>query len=552
MDGIVRAWSSTGNLMSLPRMDLKDLLESVPDAVVGVDQAGLICFVNRLTESLFGYERDDLVGEPVEMLVPEHARSGHPGHRKHFVADSRTRHMGSQQMLSGRRADGSEFPADIALSSMDTRNGMLVLATVRDMTDQFREQRVRGKLDRLAALLEHSADAIVSETLSGNIASWNPGAVRLFGYASEEIVGKSGRSLIPDDRTDEVNTILARILTGKSIDRLQTLRVRKDGTVFPVSLSVSPIRDDHGKVTGVSTITGDESVQRKLIEVAQRMAAIVENSTDAILSSTLDGIITSWNPASEKIYGYASADIIGSSLRPLTPPDRAQEVTDILTRIEAGELVEHYETVCVREDGTEFPISLTVSPIRDSDGQITGASVIARDLTQRTRAADAARSMIEASLDLMVAIGPEGTITDANEAAVNVTGASREELIGTVFSDYFTDPQKAEDIYERVSTAGKAMNHPLTLRNRDGTLTEVLCNASAYCDPRGGVLGVFVAARDITKQILAQREAAHQQAIELGRLAELERAATLAVERDHEMSDLKEEIERLKRPTPAS
>jgi PAS domain S-box-containing protein len=460
--------------------------------------------------------------------------------------------MGSQPMLSGRRADGSEFPADIALSSMDTGNGMLVIATVRDMTAHLRGERDRGRLDRLAAVLEHSADAIISRTLSGNIASWNPAAERMFGYTSQEILGKSGRSLIPDGRTDEVNTILAKILTGQSIDRLQTTRLRKDGTVFPVSLTVSPIRDDRGRITGVSTITSDETVQRRSIEVAQRMAAIIDNSTDAILSSTLDGIITSWNPASEKIYGYTSVDMIGRSLRPLTPPNRAQEVADILARIEAGELVEHYETFCVRKDGTEFPISLTVSPIRDCDGEVIGASVIARDLTQRTRAVDAARSMIEASLDFMFAIGSEGTITDANEPAVNVTGVSREELIGTVFSGYFTDPQKAEDIYERVSTEGKAMNHPLTLRHRDGTLTEVLCNASSYCDPRGSVLGVFVAARDITKQILAQREAAHQQAIELDRLAELERAATLAVERDHELSDLKEEIERLRKLTSAS
>jgi PAS domain S-box-containing protein len=286
--------------------------------------------------------------------------------------------------------------------------------------------------------------------------------------------------------------------------------------------------------------------------VAQRLAAIVESSDEAIIGRTLDGIVTSWNPASEKIYGYTGAEIIGRSLQPLTPPERAQEVTGILTRIETGQRVEHYETLCVRKDGTEFPISLTVSPIRDADAKVTGASVIARDLTQRTRAADAARSMIEASLDLMVAVGPEGTITDANQPTVNATGASREELIGTSFSGYFTDSRKAEEIYERVSAEGKAMNHPLTLRHRDGTLIEVLCNASAYCDPRGGVLGVFVAARDITRQILAQREAAHQQAIELDRLAELERAATLAVEREHEMCELKKEIERLREFAPTS
>jgi PAS domain S-box-containing protein len=328
--------------------------------------------------------------------------------------------------------------------------------------------------------------------------------------------------------------------------------VRRDGTVFPVSLTISPIRDDHGKITGISTVTSDQTAQRRSIEVAQRMSAIVENSADAILSTTLDGIVTSWNPASEQIYGYTSAEIIGKSSQALSPPDRTQEAADILGRIKTGQRVEHYETFRIRKDGTQFPISLTVSPIRDADAKVIGASVIARDLTQRTRAADAARSMLEASLDLMVAVDPEGTITDANQPTVNATGASREELIGTSFSGYFTDPQKAEDIYERVSTEGKAMNHPLTLRHRDGTVIEVLCNASAYYDPRGGVLGVFVAARDITKQILAQREAAHQHAIELDRLAELERAAALALEREHEMSDLKEEIERLRKHTPAS
>ncbi len=177
--------------------------------------------------------------------------------------------------------------------------------------------------------------------------------------------------------------------------------------------------------------------------------------------------------------------------------------------------------------------------------------MIARDLTQRTRAADAARSMIEASLDSMVAISPEGTITDANEPTVKATGVPRDELIGTRFSQYFTDPQKAEEIYKQVSTQGKAMNHPLSLRHRNGgTLTEVLCNASAYRDPRGSVLGVFVAARDVTKQIHAQREAAHQQAIELDRLAELERSQQRGVEREHEMSELRKEIERLRKSVP--
>jgi PAS domain S-box-containing protein len=481
--------------MTSQKMDLEDLLEAVPDAVVGVDHAGVIRFVNHHTESLFGYQRTDLLGARVEILVPEYARGAHPAHREHFVAAPKARPMGTQPMLSGRRADGTEFPADVALSPMDTGNGMLVLAAVRDMTNHLRAELVRGQLDRLAALVEHSDDAIISQTLKGSITSWNPAAERLFGYTSQAIIGKPARSLIPDNRVDEINSILAKILTGQSVDHRETVRVRKDGTMFPVSLTVSPIRDDRGKITGASTIARDETETRNSIEIAQRMAAIVENSNDSIHSSTLDGIVTSWNPASEKIYGYTSREMIGSSIELVAAPDRTNESNDILTRIAAGQRVERYETLRVRKDGTVFPLSLTVSPIRATDGKITGASVISRDLTQRTRAVDAARSMIEASLDSMVAISPEGAITDANQATVKVTGVPRDELIGTSFSEYFTDPAKAEEIYERVSTEGKAMNHPLTLRHRDGTLTEVLCNASAYHDPRGAVLGVFVAAR---------------------------------------------------------
>jgi PAS domain S-box-containing protein len=278
-----------------------------------------------------------------------------------------------------------------------------------------------------------------------------------------------------------------------------------------------------------------------------QLAAIVEYSDDAIIGKTLDGIITSWNPAAERMYGYTSHEIIGKSVELLSPRGRTQEIADILAKIRAGERVEHRHTMRVRKDGTVIPISLTASPIRDTEGEIVGLSTIARDLTKREEASELSRSLIEASLDPMVTISPEGKITDVNEATVKATGVPRDELIGTSFSDYFTEPEKADRIYQLVFAEGMARDYPLTMRHRNGGVSEVLYNASVYRDAAGTVLGVFAAARDVTKQVLAQRLVAEQQAWDLERLAELERFQRLTVGRELKMIELKKEIDNLKK-----
>jgi PAS domain S-box-containing protein len=141
----------------------------------------------------------------------------------------------------------------------------------------------------------------------------------------------------------------------------------------------------------------------------------------------------------------------------------------------------------------------------------SGPGVI-RFVNRQTAWSTPTNSMIESSLDSLVAISPQGKITDANQATVKLTGVPREHLIGTSFSDYFTEPAKAEAIYQKVFTEGMAVDYPLTLRHRDGheTLTEVLYNASVYRDTAGNVLGVFAAARDVTEQMRAQREGAER------------------------------------------
>jgi PAS domain S-box-containing protein len=162
-----------------------------------------------------------------------------------------------------------------------------------------------------------------------------------------------------------------------------------------------------------------------------------------------------------------------------------------------------------------------------------------------------ARSLIEASLDPLVTISPEGKITDVNEATVKVTGVPREELIGRDFSDYFTEPERARAGYREVFEKGFVTDYPLTIRHRDGRLTDVLYNASVYRDARGVVLGVFAAARDVTAQKQAEAEIAAQRTRELERLAELERFQRLTVGRELKMIELKREIEELRKKIPA-
>jgi PAS domain S-box-containing protein len=159
--------------------------------------------------------------------------------------------------------------------------------------------------------------------------------------------------------------------------------------------------------------------------------------------------------------------------------------------------------------------------------------------------------LIEASLDPLVTISPDGKITDVNEATAKVTGVPREKLIGTDFSNYFTEPEKAREGYRQVFAKGSVTDYPLTIRHVDGRQTDVLYNASVYRDALGNVLGVFAAARDVTAQKRAEAQVAEQRAKELERLAELERFQKLTVGRELRMIELKKEIEDLKRKAPA-
>lgn len=166
----------------------------------------------------------------------------------------------------------------------------------------------------LARVVESSDDAIVSKDLNSIITSWNRAAERMFGYTAGEAVGQSVRMLIPADRQGEEDMVLARIRAGEAITHFETIRQRKDGTLVPISLTVSPIHDDAGQVIGASKIARDISDRVQATLASRRLVAIVESSDDAIVSKDLTSVITSWNLAAERMFGYTAAEAIGQSI----------------------------------------------------------------------------------------------------------------------------------------------------------------------------------------------------------------------------------------------
>jgi PAS domain S-box-containing protein len=243
----------------------------------------------------------------------------------------------------------------------------------------------------LAAIVDSSDDIILSITLDGMITSWNKSAERVFGYSAREAIGSHINLIIPRDRHAEEKDILARVSHGESVDHFDTVRQRKNGSLIDISLTVSPVKDAHGRVVGASKVAREITERKRAERSTALLAAIVDSSDDAIVSKTLDGIITSWNPSAERIFGYSAQEAIGKHITLIIPHERWDEETNIIERLRRGERLDHFRTVRRRKDGSLFDVSLTISPVKDSKGSIIGASKVARDITAEVRADEALR-----------------------------------------------------------------------------------------------------------------------------------------------------------------
>lgn len=269
------------------------ILEAIPDAVAAVNRQGVIIQVNSQTEAMFGYTRDELIGQSVEMLVPERQRTQHHQHREGFHQQAKIRRMGSGLDLYARRRDGSEFPVEISLSPVATGNGSVVLSVIRDISDRKRIEQelrraheeldrrktreLRDSQNRLALIVDSSQDAIIGKNLDGIITQWNKGAEQMYGYTAMEMIGRNISLLCPPDRPNEIPGILEKIRKGEAVGYFESVRLTKDGRRLNVSISVSPIYDAEGKVVGASAIARNITAQKKIedqLRQSQKMEAV--------------------------------------------------------------------------------------------------------------------------------------------------------------------------------------------------------------------------------------------------------------------------------------
>ena len=372
------------------------LLEAAPDAMVCVDADGRIVLVNAQTERLFGYGRDELIGQPVEVLVPDAVRDVHPSHRAGYASDPRPRPMGAGMELAGRRRDGTTFPAEISLSAIDTDRGILFSAAVRDVTER---QLAAETAAQLASIIQSSHDAVIGKTTDQIITSWNPGAERLYGYTSAEVTGRHIDMLIPAGDREREGAVVAAVARGDRVDQYETRRLHKDGTTVEVSLTLSPIADRTGTIVGVATVARDVTERQR---ADARLRGLMEAAPDAMVCVDREGRIALVNAQTERLFGYGRDELVGQpveilipdQVRDLHPAHRAGYVADPRPRPMGADM----QLAGRRRDGSTFPAEVSLAAM--GGGEALLVTAVVRDVTERLEiAAERERLRTQAERD---------------------------------------------------------------------------------------------------------------------------------------------------------
>jgi len=370
----------------------RGLLEAAPDAMVVVDQSGGIVLLNVQAEKQFGYHRDELLGQKVKNIIPEGFAERLIADGTRSAAEALAQQIGTGLELTGRRKDGSEFPIEIMLSPLESAEGILVTAAIRDISVRKAAEKHLAQMEgRYRGLLEAAPDAMVVVNQGGEIVLLNVQAEKQFGYSRDELVGKKVKSLIPegfaerliaDDLRTAADALAQQIGTG-----LELIGHRKNGSEFPIEIMLSPLESAEGILVtaAIRDISVRKAAEKHLAQMEGRYRGLLEAAPDAMVVVNQGGEIVLLNVQAEKQFGYRRDELVGQKMKSLIPEGFAERlIADALRSAEdalAQQIGTGIELIARRKDGSDFPIEIMLSPLESAEGILVTAAI--RDITAR-------------------------------------------------------------------------------------------------------------------------------------------------------------------------
>ncbi|MFW1678154.1 EAL and GGDEF domain-containing protein [Pontibacter sp. JAM-7] len=352
------------------------VVASANDAIMVTSLDSVVSSWNPAAAELFGYVSAEMTGQSLRKIIPADLISEHQELLQNMLLGKRLVHHRTRR----QHKDGSQLQVAITLSPIVNPHGLIVGASyiAQDISQQVAAEALQSHFQ---SIIETSEDAIISKSIDGIVQSWNQAAERMFGYKAEEMIGQPMLKIFPPERAHEEAEILAKLAAGKRVEHFRTQRQHKSGHLVEVSVTISPVFNEDGGIVGVSTIARDVTKLVTQERITRQFEVIVESSDDAIISKSLDGIVQSWNPGAERMFGYKTEEMVGQSIITLFPDDKLEEEAVFLGQIIQGRKINHFRTLRLHKSGRSIHVSVSLSPIYEDD-RVVGISKIARDITQ--------------------------------------------------------------------------------------------------------------------------------------------------------------------------
>lgn len=378
----------------------------------------------------------------------------------------------------------------------------------------------KSLLNEYEIALANIVDYVYTFDLNGRFTFVNKPLLDLWGLTLEEAVGKNFKDLgYPPHLVKLHASQIKQVIKTKKPVRGENSYTNFEGKTGYYEYTFVPVFDAKGNVKTIAGTTHDITDHKNLLELKlkaseeeqKRLAAIVESSDDAIISKNMDGIITTWNKGAEQLYGYKAEEVIGKPISILMPPEKKDDFPMIMRKLKQGKKIDHYETKRQAKDGRVLDVSITISPVRNSEGKIIGASKIARDITERRTAEEAQErlaAIVESSDDAIVSKNLASIVITWNKGAEKIFGYKSHEIIGKSIRTIIPpELEYEEDKILATLKKGKRIDHFQTVRMaKDGRRLDISLTVYPIKDKKGHVIGASKIARDITQEKYLQRQ----------------------------------------------